>query len=150
MYKTNVKTAVSNGVDCGVYFVTQALNYNEGVEEANWVLNTIKGDTINCPVVIDVEWAGGGEGNNGRADFITVEDRTNAIKGFCETIKKAGYEPMIYANKYWLTSFINISKLSSYKVWLAHYVKGAPENKSDYTGKYTYWQYTSTGKVSRN
>lgn len=149
-YKININNATENEIDCGVYFVTQAINYQEGVEEANWVLNTISGDRIVCPVAIDVEWAGGSEGNNGRADYISIQDRTMAIKGFCEVIEKAGYTPIIYANKEWLTKYIDINNVSNYKVWLAHYVKGAPENKSDYTGKYAYWQYSSNGSVSRN
>ena len=151
-YNINITNATTNGIKCGVYFVTQAMNYNEGVEEANWVINTISKDKskIKCPITIDVEWAGGDLGNNGRADSISVEERTQAIKGFCETIKSAGYTPMIYANKDWLTRYIDLSKLSDYKVWLAHYVSGAPIKKSNYTGAYEYWQYTSTGNVSRN
>lgn len=151
-YDINITNATANGIKCGVYFVTQAMNYNEGVEEANWVINTISKDKskIKCPITIDVEWAGGNSGNNGRADSISVEERTQAIKGFCEKIKSAGYTPMIYANKDWLTRYIDLSKLSNYKVWLAHYVSGAPTKKSNYTGAYEYWQYTSTGNVSRN
>lgn len=145
-FDTNIKEATKNAIDCGVYFVTQAINYNEGVEEANWVLNNIKGYNITCPITIDVEWAGGSSGNNGRADYISVDQRTKAIKGFCDTIKKAGYNPMIYANKEWLMYYIDMNKLSDFDVWLAHYVAGAPDNKSDYKGKYTYWQYTATGK----
>ena len=55
---------------------------------------------------------------------------------------------MIYANKYWLTTFLDMSKLSSFDVWLAHYVSGAPTKTSDYKGKYVVWQYTSSGSVS--
>lgn len=147
-FEQNVKSATAKGIDCGGYFVTQAINYSEGVEEANWVLNKIKGYNLTCPIAIDVEWAGGGQGNNGRADNISKEERTQAIKGFCETIKNAGYVPMIYANKQWLTNYINMSELVGYNVWLAHYVKGAPEAKSDYTGNYIYWQYTSSGSCN--
>ena len=43
--------------------------------------------------------------------------------------------------------YLNMSKLSAYDVWLAHYVAGAPDKKSDYTGKYTMWQYTSFGSI---
>ncbi len=151
-YKTNIANASKNKINCGIYFVTQAVNYNEGVEEARWVINAISGDksNIKCPITIDVEWAGGSSGNNGRADSISVPDRTQAIKGFCETIKAEGYIPMIYANKDWLTNHIDMSKLSSYKVWLAHYVSGAPTKKSNYKGDYEYWQYTSTGNILRN
>ena len=147
--KENIQNAINNGIDCGGYFVTQAINYQEGVEEANFAIEQIRNYNITRPIAIDVEWAGGAQGNNGRADDgnISIQDRTQAIKGFCETIKNAGYTPMIYANKEWLTRYIDMTQLSSYNVWLAHYVKGAPSAKSDYTGNYSYWQYTSVGNV---
>ncbi len=55
---------------------------------------------------------------------------------------------MIYASKYWLKDKLNMSDLQGYDVWLAHYVSGAPNNKSDYDGPYTMWQYTSSGNVN--
>lgn len=148
-YTENAKGATSNGIAIGAYFVTQATNYEEGQEEASRVLEIIKESNtkITYPIVVDIEWAGGSEGNNGRADYIGVIRRTEAAKGFCETIKRAGYTPMIYANKYWLTSFLDTSKLNEYDVWLAHYVSGAPNKTSDYNGKYMIWQYTSKGTV---
>ena len=121
--KENLKSATANGIDCGGYFVTQARNYQEGVEEAEFALKQISGSNITRPIAIDVEWAGGSAGHNGRADNISVKDRTQAIKGFCYTIKNAGYTPMVYANKEWLTNYIDMSQISSCNVWLAHYVK---------------------------
>lgn len=147
-FDENIKEAIENGISCGGYFVTQAINYSEGVEEANWVINRIRGYNITSPIAIDVEWAGGGSGNNGRADNISKEQRTQAIKGFCDTIRNAGYTPMVYANKDWFMNFINTSELTNCEIWLAHYVSGAPEKKSDYTGDYKYWQYTSTGSCN--
>ena len=149
-FKENAQMATSNGISVGAYFVTQATNYAEGKEEANQAIAKIKESKVKItyPIVVDIEWAGGSEGNQGRADYITVAQRTEAARGFCETIKNAGYTPMIYANKYWLTTFLDMSKLSSFDVWLAHYVSGAPTKTSDYKGKYAIWQYTSSGSVS--
>ena len=146
----NVKGATDNGIKCGVYFFSQAMNREEGIEEANWVLEEIKSKNCNnleYPIAIDTEWAN--NNHTGRADSISVEDRTAAIKGFVETIKNAGYKPIIYASKDWLKNNLNMSELSGYEVWLAHYgVKGAPDNTSDYTGAYTMWQYTSSGWIN--
>lgn len=149
-FKENANNAASNKIAIGAYFVTQATNYEEGKEEANQAITKIKESNVKVtyPIVVDIEWAGGGEGNQGRADYISVAKRTEAARGFCETIKNAGYTPMIYANKYWLTNFLDMSKLTSFDVWLAHYVSGAPTKTSDYKGKYAIWQYTSSGSVS--
>ena len=148
-FKENAINATNNGIQIGVYFVTQAVNYAEGVEEANQVLAKIREHNIKItyPIVLDIEWAGGDRGNNGRADNISADERTNATRGFCETIKNAGYIPMIYANKDWLKNYLNMSRLADFDVWLAHYVNGAPNKKSDYNGKYNIWQYTNSGSV---
>ena len=149
-FKENAISASLNNIKVGAYFVTQAINYQEGVEEANEVLKKIKEYQINItyPIVVDIEWAGGDEGHNGRADYISIAGRTQAASGFGNTIKNAGYTPMIYANKYWLISQLDMSKLNNFDVWLAHYVVGAPEKRSDYTGKYLMWQYTSKGRIN--
>lgn len=144
-YKDNIKNALSNNIKCGVYFFSQAINEKEGIAEANWVLENIKGYDIKYPVAIDTEWANGEK--SGRADWISKEDRTQAIKGFCKTIKSAGYMPIIYASKDWLNNQLDMNQLSGYDVWLAHYVNGAPDKKSDYSGDYSMWQYTSSGSI---
>ena len=144
-FTENIESCIENQIDCGVYFVTQAINYEEGVEEANYTLEKIKGYNVVCPIVIDVEDSAG---NPGRADDLTKEERTQAIKGFCDTIRDAGYIPMIYTSKSWLENKIDLLPLSYCSIWLAHYVSGAPEKTSDYKGDYLYWQYTSSGAVN--
>ena len=142
MFSKNVLGATSNGIDVGIYFYTQAINETEAKEEAKFVLNLIKkyGIKVTYPIAIDTELSPPG---TGRADNISVSKRTAVVKAFCETILSAGYTPMIYANKYWLNDNLDMSKLSKYDVWLAHYTK-----QTDYKGKYTMWQYTSKGSVN--
>ena len=142
-FEQNIKAAQENGITTGVYFATQAITVEEAAEEARFTLEQISKYNITGPVVIDTE----SSENDGRADYLSVELRTEIVKEFCEIIKNAGYIPTIYANKYWLTDNLDMSKLNSYDVWLAHYVVGAPEKESDYKGKYSIWQYTSSGKI---
>ena len=139
--KKNIEGAIANGIPVGAYFFSQAINANEGKEEAERTLNMIRGYNITYPVIIDIE-------SGGRANNISVKDRTEAAKAFCETIKNAGYTPMIYANKNWLLNYLDMDSLSEYDVWLAHYVSGAPQNKSNYQGKYSIWQYSDAGTVN--
>lgn len=136
-FAANIKGATAAGLKVGVYFFTQAIDEVEAVEEASMVLERIKGYKISYPIFLDVEPSGG------RADGISADTRTAVCKAFCETIQNAGYTAGIYANKTWLTSKINVSSLSGYKIWLAQYA-AAPT----YTGRYDLWQYKSTGKVS--
>ena len=77
--------------------------------------------------------------------------RTKICDAFLKVIENAGYTPMIYADKYFATSNLDMSKLSSYDFWLAHYTGATQDNPflkpSDYKGKYKMWQYTSKGIV---
>ncbi|MDE5892526.1 MAG: Ig-like domain-containing protein, partial [Acetatifactor sp.] len=136
-FQSNIKGATDAGLKVGIYFFTQAIDRVEAVEEASMVLDLIKNYRISYPVFLDVEASGG------RADGISMETRTEVCKAFCQTIQNAGYTAGIYANKTWLTSRMDISQLSAYKIWLAQYAS-APT----YTGRYDLWQYKSTGRVS--
>ena len=150
-FKANIEGAIKNNIDVGVYFFSQAINEKEAIEEANYVLNLVKGYKIAYPIVIDTEESSS-PSKQGRADGLSKEERTIVVKAFCNTIVNAGYEPMIYANKWWLTEKLDLSKLSNYIVWLAHYTGATKDNpflkQSDYKGKYVMWQYTDKGSIN--
>ena len=142
-WEQNIQQAKSNGITCGVYFATHAVSIEEAIQEAEFTLNNIARYNITGPVVIDTESSGDG----GRADNLPKELRTEIVKAFCERIKSRGYNPMIYASKYWLRDDLDMSKLGYYDVWLAHYT-GSQDKPSDYKGDYVMWQYTSSGSVN--
>lgn len=143
MFSKNILGAKSNNIDIGIYFFTQAITEAEAQAEAKFVINLVKKYNINLkyPIVIDTEESS--VNPNGRADGLDISTRTKVIKAFCKTIQNNGYTPMIYASKYWLMYKLDMSKLSNYDVWLAHYI-----TKTDYKGSYTMWQYTSSGSVN--
>ncbi|NLG04099.1 MAG: hypothetical protein GX567_09775, partial [Clostridia bacterium] len=127
------------GLKVGVYFFTTAINETEAVEEASMCAALCSGYGINYPIFMDCE-SSGRPGYNG----MSAGQRTSIIKAFCNTIKSAGYTPGVYANKTWLSSYMNVSELSGYKIWLAQYNAAGPT----YKGRYDLWQYTSKGSVS--
>ncbi|MCD7863964.1 MAG: Ig-like domain-containing protein [Lachnospiraceae bacterium] len=140
-FRSNIQGALNAGLKVGVYFFSQAVTTTEAVEEASMVLQLISGYSISLPVYIDVEYSN--SSHSGRADSLGVSDRTAIVKAFCQTIQNSGYTAGIYANKTWLTSYLNMSQLSSYKVWLAQYAASPT-----YTGSYHMWQYSSSGSIS--
>ncbi len=139
-FSTHIEGASKQGFNIGLYFFTQALNYTEGKEEAEYVLNHIGSYNITEPIIIDTEYI---YNKDARANNISNEDRTDAIKGFCETIKDAGYTPMIYANRNWLIQNMNLEELDGYEIWLAHY-----SEKPDFPYEYSAWQYSGEGTVN--
>lgn len=139
------------GLDVGIYFFSQATNYQEGVEEANYTIGLIKKYDITYPVAFDTEDSSSPD-NTGRADGIDVQARTDAAKGFCSTIKKSGYKTLIYASPSWIKENLDIKQLSEYDVWLANYTGATQEDPlkkpTNYKGKYVMWQYTDAGTVN--
>ena len=141
-FKNNIVDATNAGVRCGVYFFSQAMNYNEGVEEAQYLKQNAfqtYGDYIKLPVVIDSEYSTE-PSHNGRADHLTRTERTNALRGFIDAIKSYGYTPMIYASTSWLNDNLDMSQLGDAYVWVAQWGPSVT-----YNGPYQVWQYTSSG-----
>lgn len=136
-FEKNIKGATEAGLNVGVYFFSQAITKAEAVEEASMVLDKIKNYKITYPVFIDTEPSGG------RADSMSKAQRTEVCKAFCETIKKAGYDAGVYSSKNYFNNKLNVSELSSYKIWVAQYASAC-----DYKGKYDMWQFSSTGNIS--
>ena len=54
-FKNNINGAKANGLDVGVYFFSQAINVDEAIAEANFVLKHLNGMSLDYPVVFDWE-----------------------------------------------------------------------------------------------
>ena len=145
-FRENMENAKKAGLKVGVYFVTQAVNESEALEEANWVIDRIKSYELDYPVAMDVEFSS--ESNRmGRADRIDKATRTAVVRKFCQRIQSAGYTPLIYLNVDWAKNYVNMSQLTMYDTWIAHY-RNDPNLVPSYNGSYTIWQYTSTGSIN--
>lgn len=137
-FKSNIQGAVNNGIFVGIYFYSTAVNEEEALQEAAWVVNTIKSYRITYPVAYDFEDFG-----KYRCAGVSGEQATSNAIAFLNYVKSAGYSPMMYANKNDISNRFNRGRLGSYKFWLAHYT-----SNTNYTGKYQMWQYTSNGSVN--
>lgn len=139
MYASHIKGAKAAGLRVGVYFFSQAVNEAEAVEEASMAVALANKYGINMPIAIDSEYANGGAG---RADGLSKSARTAITRAFCNTVQSAGHSAMVYASKSWFGSHLDVSQLSGYKIWVAHYA-----DQCGYKGTYHIWQNTSKGKV---
>lgn len=138
-FQQNIRGATAAGLQVGVYFFTQAVNEVEAVEEASMVVSLIRDYELTYPVFIDTEGAGG----DGRADSLSVEDRTAVCEAFCTTVKNAGFEAGVYASRNWYNKNLETTFLEDFVIWLAEY-RSVPL----YQGYYQMWQYTSKGSVN--
>lgn len=138
-FHANIQAALKAGLKVGVYFFSQAITEAEAIEEAEFLLNEIKGYNITFPIVYDPEDI---SGDKARTDGLSGEQITNQCIAFCERIRQAGYTPMIYANKRWTLTRIDLTRLTDYDLWLAAYV-----DQPDIPYLFTMWQYSSSGTV---
>lgn len=138
-FYTNIDAAQTAGLDVGVYFFAQAIDENEAVEEAEFVLAMLEGYELQLPVVYDPEFI---REDEARTDDVTGEQFTLNTIAFCEKIKEAGYEPMIYSNMVWEATLFDIEKLQEYPFWYADY---EPVPQTPY--EFSFWQYSETGSV---
>jgi len=139
-FEYNIKSAIENDINVGVYYVTQALNAKEAEEEAAYVLKRISDYSITYPVYIDIE-----EVSGSRQRKLNNAQRTAVCKAFCDKIYAAGYETGIYSCKSYFEDMLNVDELSMYNIWCAAYeIKNKPTTEFEYQ----IWQCSETGKVN--
>src|SRR5574344_1014772 len=134
-FNTHVNGFKANDVPIGVYYFSTAINKQEGIEEADYLLKLVKEANITpkFPLAIDTEWTK--KSHTGRSDQISISDRTDAVIAFCEEIIKHGYIPCIYSFDTWFYSALEIDKIKNYKKWVARTT--TPQVVKSYIG----WQY---------
>lgn len=137
-FSKNIQEAKANGVEVGVYFFSQAVNTEEAIEEAEFVMKRIWGKGISLPVVFDME------NNSGKERFsnLSVEEKTEVADAFLTVVKKFGYDATVYGNPNWFSNNVSLENLSEYSIWLAHY-----NFSTDWPYKFKIWQFTDKGKI---
>lgn len=138
-FEDNIEGAYNAGIPVGVYWYSYADMVAEARQEAEVCLTVIKPykDMITLPVFFDQEYepailaAGNGI-------------RTECCVAFIKAIEAAGYKAGLYGSQDWLDNKIDDSQIpATATVWVAQY-----GSKCTYKGRYTIWQYSSTGKVN--
>ena len=134
-FERNIKGFTDVDIPIGLYFYS----YDNGIESAKksaeWVVEQIKDYKIDLPIAFDFEsW---GQYNKFHMSMNTL---TKTFESFANTLKKNGYDSMLYGSKNYLE---NVWMKTSYPIWLAHYT-----SKTDYSSTYKCWQRTSSAKIS--
>lgn len=127
------------GLRVGGYFFSQATTAQEAVDEANYVLSQLKNTKLDYPIAFDWEII---EGDTARTDAVTGDELTQCAIAFCDTIKNAGYESIIYSNTSLMYYMYDLELLKDYDFWIADY-----ENHPSMYYHFTMWQYDIEGQV---
>lgn len=131
----NITNATKAGVKCGVYHYSYAKSATEAKKEAEFCLKTIKGYKLDLPVAFDIE--------DSSQTHLSRRTLTDIVIAFCDTVKAAGYKPMLYCNPNWLINYLYKDELfKKYDIWLANWGVSAPSYDC------AIWQYSENGNVS--
>ena len=136
----NIEGAKAAGIDVGVYFFSQAINEQEAIEEARFVIDNIEKYDIKYPIVFDTEEILNDES---RTKNLSVDELTDITIAFCEEVEKQGYTPAIYANLRWFALCLDMSRLDKYHKWYAYY-----DNSLYFPYKISMWQYSESGSIN--
>ena len=137
-FNRNISECERLGIPYGVYVYSYAFDNQQAADEASMVIDCLSGHNPRLPVYYDLE-----------DKTIIADGRQSGIASraqtFCNKISSAGYKPGIYANLNWFNNILTdpVFESGSWDHWIAQY-----NSQCHYTGSYSFWQYTSRGKVS--
>ncbi len=133
-FEHNIEEANKYGIDVGIYFYSYSSSVASAKEDAKWVLDKIKKYNVSLPIAFD--WEEWNDFNSYNLSFFKL---TSMADEFVNTVKKDGYQGMLYSSKKYLE---NIWLKNDNDIWLAHYT-----DQTDYDGNYLFWQLCSDGKI---
>ncbi len=139
-FERNYKGFRDHGIKVGVYKYSYALNTEQAEEEAEKVLEVMRGRELEFPVFYDMEWS--------RQRNLPRTELTKIVKAFRKVIVEGGYLFGIYCNTDWYYHVLDTASLP-YDYWLASY----PYNDRGVIVESLRppvgigWQYSSKGRV---
>lgn len=137
-FERNIEGALDAGINVGIYYFSQAISEREAEEEADYVLEHIKGYDITYPVVFDWERVG----SNSRTNGLDTDTLCRAANKFCSMIEAAGYKPMVYFNSDCGYLKYDLSRVNQYDFWYARY-----NDTPGFYYDFQIWQYSDSGTV---
>ena len=140
-YWGNLVSAHEVGIDCGIYFFSQATNTAEAIEEAEFVLDNLKGEPLEYPIAFDSEVVA--SLGIARTAELSPDEMTAIADAFCKRIEQAGYRTLVYGNSGDLSRY-NDEVVNDGGVWWAEYGSPQPNHYLDIV----MWQYSNSGVVA--
>ncbi|MBE6717485.1 MAG: lysozyme [Ruminococcaceae bacterium] len=139
-FESNFEGAKAAGLHVGVYFYSQALNSEEAIEEAEFLLEIIDGKELDFPVAYDWEYV---DNDEARTKDMTSEKITECALAFCERIKSEELKVVVYLNCELGYFEYDLKILDDYDFWLAEY-----DHYPSFLYEFKMWQYSTVGEVN--
>ena len=127
-YEHNYEQAKAAGVKVGAYWYSYAGSVSDAEQEANYVVQALKGKQFEWPIYYDIE----------EKSIFEAGIANDIAKAFCNILEANKYYCGIYCSTYYLNTYFNDDVKNRYTIWLAHWDVDVPT----YKGDYKVWQYT--------
>ena len=128
------RQAYELGFPVGCYCYSHAINAQQAMGEAAFLMDTIKGFPMPCGVFLDIE--------EQKTLDLPHDTLLNVIRGWCAGIGGRGYIPGIYSSEGTLWSKISPDELpDGCLVWVAKWSNAQPSMRCDV------WQNSDNGRV---
>ncbi len=140
MFLENLRAARDAGIKVGAYFFSQAITEEEAIEEAEFSISLLEGETLDYPLAFDWETIEGASG--ARTENISPDMLTKCARVFCDRVKAEGFTPCLYTGAALAYYKYDLAQLCDIDLWYAFY--------NDTPGlyyNYMIWQYTAAGTV---
>lgn len=125
-------------IPVGAYWYCTAATTDEAIEEAELLLDILKGKQFEFPIYIDIE--------DPVQQELSRQEITNLAITFCETIQNEGYYVGIYSSLNWFETVFYTDQLSDYDKWLAQWRVSEPKYGNSFGGM---WQYGCVGTTEQ-
>ena len=134
-YQQNMAGAHAAGLHTGVYLYSYATSETAMRAAASVCVAMLDGFACDMPIALDFEHA---------TLYKRFSRAVNAslCAAFLGRVEELGRYCILYTYKSFAAAYLDMAALSRYDFWLAHYTA-----RTDYTGPYGMWQYTSSGKI---
>ena len=132
----------ANGIPYGVYHYSYATTGAGAQEEAQWVINTLQSNGYDpiMGVWFDME-------DESQA-YLSTSTKEAICRGFCDTIRSAGYEAGFYGFLNWFSSSFTRDYLNTMPLWVVQ-IDGFSDTGSTSHDRGTWlWQYSWEGSIS--
>ncbi|MDD6038713.1 MAG: GH25 family lysozyme [bacterium] len=134
--------ATNAGIPVGVYCYTKAKTVEDGVAEAQNLIEVLDGRPLTYPIALDLE--------DGKIlQNMSQAKRAELITTFKEIVEDAGYQFVLYANLNWLNYYVDQQMLedNDVDIWIARYRDQSLGHGYTGNGNVRLWQYTDKGEI---
>jgi len=132
------------GIPFGLYCYDYALNDDQALAEAKYILKLAEQYQPTLGIWFDMEDADNYKKKNG---VLTAERCLKSCQIFCKAVKDAGWYTGVYSSTWWFDNWLT-SGLDDYDKWVAQWDANDGDYHSDTSSMGTIHQYTSVDKHS--